>query len=44
MVLTTMNITKALDEKGVPIEAEVKYKSFVVKSVHFSVTHNEHFD
>jgi len=26
MVLTTMKITKALDEKGVPIEAEVKYE------------------
>ena len=34
MVLATMNITKALDEKGVPIEPGLKYKSLVVKSVY----------
>jgi len=34
MVLTTMKITKALDEKGVPIEAEVKFESFISKSVY----------
>jgi len=34
MVLTTMKITKALDEKGVPIEAEVKYESLIVKLVY----------
>jgi len=31
MILATMNITKALDENGVPIEAEVKYNFSIVK-------------
>jgi len=33
MVLTTMKITKALDEKGVPIEAEVKYEFAMLRLV-----------
>jgi len=33
MVLTTMKIMKALDEKGVSIEAEVKYEFAIVKLV-----------
>jgi len=33
MVLSTMRITKAVDQDGVPIEAEVKYTYTVVRSV-----------
>ena len=44
MVLTTMKITKALDEKGVPIEAEVKYESLIVKLVYSWFIQDVHFD